>query len=51
MEQSKVENILEQSKVENILEQRKMTKILGRSGKIGASETSAKKRKKTLTRL
>ena len=33
------------------LEQRKVTNILGRNGKIGASETSAKKRKKTLTRL
>jgi len=33
------------------LEQRKVENILGRSGKIGASETSAKKRKKTLTRL
>lgn len=42
---------LEQRKVENILEQRKVTNILGRSGKTGASETSAKKRKKTLTRL
>ena len=42
---------LEQRKVTDILEQRKVENILGRSGKIGASETSAKKRKKTLTRL